>query len=173
MNNVLAIPLATAIAALALIPVSAAPALGDERGRCESKNHDSSKISVQAYLDHPSDSWPWHAAYVRTAPQWDACRSNYVATNVVDVYISTFADKYSSKQQAWKKCSQHSNGWRGDNPGFGGWYFTAVWNGTWWKGQGSCQWPTKSVRTRGFGKAQWKDGHIRTQWTYAGAHGRI
>lgn len=149
----------------------AGTARADETYGCVEKNHDSSQVQVIARMNHPA-TYPWHEAKVRSGPDWTNCAGNeFAATNVVDVYAATYADKLVNG--SWVTgCSKKVAGWRGANVGAREWWTVIVQNNTWWRVD-YCDWNHKKVRTRGLGKAEFRDGHIVSTWTYTQGHASI
>lgn len=158
------------VASLMFGVLVAAPALADDPMHCQEGLHDSSQNQVVTILNH---SWTpnMHRAAIHTGPDWAYCDGPYVARNIVDVYIATYADKLVNG--SWKNCSKNVRGWRGANVGWNELYVATVQNTDWYSGPGSCQWGQNRVRSRGFGKSQFQDGHILKTWSFNPGHAPI
>jgi hypothetical protein len=152
----------------ALLALTIQPAYAGDYQTCvDGSRHDDAIISVKTILNH-SASPHLHKGEVRAHATYGSACSPYAVSQVVDYWITTYADKLVSG--SWNNCSSKSNGWLGHGLGYGVWWTVTKQSTAWYSGAGSCQWGQYTVRSRAQGKAQYKDGHIITAWAYNPGH---
>jgi len=159
------------LATFAFLLTTATPASADDYQQCiDGPLHDQAYISVWTILNH-SASPHLHKGQVRAHVTYQGTCGDISVDQVIDYYITTFADKLVSG--SWNQCSSKSNGWLGHGLGFAQWWSVTKQSTDWYSGAGSCQWGQYTVRSRAQGKAQYIDGHIITSWAYNVGHPHI